>query len=105
MRRPGHPSRRRLADWLAGEDHELDRHLARCEYCADRLESQIEISDAAIQEALEYVLSVPQELPERLQAEVEDRMDNRGDLLLVTEFFGLPLRTARAMTGADRGDE
>ena len=105
MRRPGHPSRRRLSEWLAGEDQELDRHLSTCEYCADRLESLIEISDAAIQEALQYVLTVPSELPERLQADVEERLDNRRDLLLITEFFGLPLRTARAMTGPDRGDE
>ena len=105
MRRPGHPSSRRLTDWLAGEDADLDRHLSTCEYCADRLEALHDGSTDSIQQALLQVLAVPGEVPERLKIDIEERMNNRRDLLLVSEFFGLPLRTARVMTSQDQGDE
>ncbi len=105
MKRPGHPSGSKLERWASGEDTSLDRHLALCEYCADRLESRIGTDDGAIGNVLRQLLSVPEELPDRLRSGIDERMANQRDLTLIGEFFGLPFRTARVFTSNDQGDD
>lgn len=102
--RLGHPSLRKLQRWIDGDDVDLDRHLASCERCADRLESTLSESDAPIRSALLNVLVVPEELPDRLRTNIDERLSDQRDLTLIGEFFGLPFRTARAMTSTDQGD-
>ena len=101
----GHPSLRKLHRWANGEPLPLDRHLATCEYCADRLEPLLEESDQDIRAALLQLLTVPDELSDRLRVGIDKRLNNQRDLALFGEFFGLPLRTARIMTKNDQGDE
>jgi len=105
VKRPGHPSDRKLGQWIAGSDTTLDRHLASCSYCADRLESVHGESGEAIGEALRQLLSVPEELPERLRTGIDERIANRRDLTLIGEFFGLPLRTVRVFSSSEQEDE
>jgi len=103
--RPGHPSIRKLHRWAKGQADSLDRHLSTCGYCADRLEASLTETNAPIRLALLELLVVPDELPDRLYANIDERMATRRELALIGEFFGLPLRTARAITSTDHGDE
>lgn len=105
LRRIGHPSLRKLHRWVAGEDLPLERHLATCEYCSDRLEPLLDDSDDAIRSALLQLLVVPEQLPVKLQLGIEERLNNQRDLTLIGEFFGLPFRTARIITSTDQEDE
>ncbi len=103
--RPGHPSVRKLQRWANGDGEGIDRHLATCEDCADRLEPILGEADAPIRSALLQLLVVPDELPERLRSTIDERLSNQRDLALIGEFFGLPFRTARIMTSTDQGDD
>jgi len=105
MKRLGHPSLRKLHLWVAGEPVGIDRHLATCTYCADRLEPMLAETDASIRAALLRLLPLPDELPERLTSGIDARLANREDLMLIGEFFGLPFRTVRVITSSDQGDE
>ena len=103
----GHPSVRKLQQWIDGDDGAIDRHVAACGHCADRLEPLLgeSESDAPIRSALLQLLVVPDELPDRLRATIDRRLSDQRDLTLIAEFFGLPFRTARVMTSTDQGDE
>ena len=103
--RPGHPSARKLQRWVDGDDPGIDRHLGTCERCADRLETLLDDGDAPIRQALMQLLVVPDELPDRLRVTIDERLSNQRDLTLISEFFGLPFRTARVMTSTDQGDD
>ena len=101
----GHPSLKRLHRWVAGEDLPLEEHLSTCEYCADRLEPMLDDFDDSIKFALLRLLNVPEELPERIQAGIDERLENQRDLLLIGELFGLPLQTARVITATEQQGE
>ena len=88
-----------------GDGNDIDRHVATCDHCADRLEPLLGEPDAPIRSALLQLLVVPDELPERLRTNIDKRLSDQRDLTLIAEFFGLPLRTARIMTSTDQGDE
>lgn len=103
--RPGHPSVRKLHQWTDGQAEDLDRHLATCEYCADRLEASLVEADAPIRSALLQLLTIPDELPDRLCSTIDEHLANRRELSLIGEFFGLPLRTARVISSTDQGDD
>jgi len=105
MRRPGHPSLKKLHRWVAGEDLPLEKHLSTCEYCADRLEPLLDESDLSIKAALVQLLDIPEQLPDRLNASIGERLNNQQELLLIGELFGLPLETVRVMTANDQGDQ
>lgn len=102
--RVGHPSVRRLQRWLDGLDDDLDRHLATCERCADRLEA-LESGDTTFKQPLLELLTPPDEVTERLRGGIDERMRSREDLTLITELFGLPIRAARVMTSTGQGDD
>lgn len=95
--RIGHPPNRKLQAWLEGGQPNLDAHLRTCERCATRLETIGDI-DSSLREALLHSLKLPEDLPDRLNRDIEQRMSSRSDLLLVGELFGVPFRTARVMT-------
>ena len=103
--RIGHPSKRKLQRWVTGQEEGIDRHLASCEHCADRLERLVGEPDAAIGSALMRLLVVPDELPDRLRSSIDERLSNQRDLTLIGEFFGIPFRTVRVMTSNDQGDD
>ena len=103
--RLGHPSLRKLQRWIDGDGDDLDRHLATCDHCADRLEPLLDDADAPIRSALLELLVIPDEFPERLRTNIDRRLSDQRDLTLISEFFGLPFRTARVMTSTDQGDE
>lgn len=105
MRRVGHPSLRKLHEWVEGKPVDIDRHLETCSYCADRLEPLLEETDESIRLALMRFLPLPDKLPERLHNGIDERLSNRQDLALIGEFFGLPMRTARVFTSNDQGDQ
>jgi len=103
--RIGHPSMRRLHRWVAGEDLPLEAHLSTCEYCADRLEPMLDEFDDSIRSALIRLLKAPEELPERLQAGIDEQMEKRRDLILIGELFGLPLDVVRVYASTDEGED
>ena len=105
FRRLGHPSLKKLQRWANGEDVAIDRHLATCDYCADRLESLLDVSDESIRTALLQLLAVPEQLPDRLRVGINKRLNDQRDLQLIGEFFGLPFRTARIMTSNEQEDD
>jgi len=97
MSRIGHPSARRLLRWIESEDDAIEKHLQTCDHCADRLESLVEDSDPVLQMVLAQVLAAPEQIPQRIQSAIDERMNSRRDLMLLGELFGLPLRTVRVM--------
>ena len=104
MRRPGHPSMKKLLRWLEGEDVGIEDHVTTCAYCSRRLEPLLEESEVSLRPALLQVLAMPEELPDRLQRGIDERLRARADLTLVGELFGLPLRAARVMSSTRQGD-
>lgn len=102
--RVGHPSLRRLQRWLDGGEEKLDSHLATCERCADRLES-LEMGEGTFRQPLLELLTPPDEVTERLRGGIDERLRAREDLTLISELFGVPLRTARVMSSTtSQGD-
>ncbi len=95
--RPGHPSRRRLAAWLAGELPEFDRHVDTCERCANRLED-LASPGPSIGDALRQALAPPEGLAPRLTSGIARKMQTRQDLSTVVDLMGLPIHTARALS-------
>lgn len=100
-----HPSLKKLHRWADGEDVPIDKHLATCEYCAARLDPLLDESDDRLRAALLRLLTVPEELPARMKAGMDEHLSNQRDLQLIGEFFALPYRTARVMTSTDEGDD
>lgn len=96
---------RKLQRWVQGEDISLDKHLATCSSCADRLEQSLGEGDDSVRAALVQLLEMPEELPERLEAGMAKHAEVWQGLTLVGEFFGLPLRTARVIASTDQGDD
>lgn len=105
VRRLGHPSARKLQRWAIGEDVGIDRHLATCEYCADRIEQLLGDGDDNIRAAMLRLLAIPEELPDRLRLGINRRLSDQRDLQMITEFFALPFEMARVMTTTDREDD
>lgn len=105
FRRLGHPSLKKLHRWANGEAISIDRHLATCDYCADRLEPLIDDSNESIRLALLRLLAVPDQLPDRLRVSINKRLSDQRDLQLIGEFFGLPFRMARIMTSNEQEDD
>lgn len=95
-----HPSMRKLERWIDGGDVPIDDHLRSCQYCASRLEPLLDESDSsfALRKALIDALNIPDDIGERLQVTIDDRMSTRSDLLLVSELFGVPFRAAKVMS-------
>lgn len=103
-RRLLHPSTRKLQRWADGEDVGIDRHLATCNYCADRLEPLVGAPSENIRAALLQLLVAPRELPDRLRLGINRRLSDQRDLQLIGEFFALPFEMARVMTTSEEGD-
>lgn len=97
-----HPSVRKLQRWLDGHEEGLDKHLASCERCAERIEA-LETS-GSVQHALLTLLTPPERLEERLRKPIDERMRARADLALMSEIFGLPIRAVRVMTISGEGE-
>ncbi len=95
--RPGHPSRKRLAAWLAGDRPELDDHLGTCERCANRLEEMASVGPS-IGDALRQALAPPAGLAPRLASGIAHKMQTRQDLQTVADLMGLPVHVARALS-------
>lgn len=88
---------RKLSRWLETGEGDIGKHLDGCGQCADRLESLVDESDHALRSMLAQVLAAPEQIPERLQSAINERMDSRRDLMLLGELLSLPIRTARIM--------
>lgn len=102
MSRFGHPSMRKLSLWLETGEGDVGKHLEGCTHCADRLESLADESDHVLRSMLAQVLAAPEQIPERLQSAINERMDGRRDLMLLGELFTLPIRTAKIMAASDQ---
>lgn len=97
-----HPSVRKLQRWLDGHEDGLDKHLASCERCAERIEA-LE-TGVSLQQPLLALLSPPERLEERLRKPIDERLRARSDLALMSEIFGLPIRAVRVMTISGEGE-
>lgn len=93
---------RKLTRWLETGEGDLAKHLDGCDHCADRLESLVDESDHVLRSMLAHVLAAPEQIPERLQTAINERMDSRRELMLLGELFALPIRTARVMTTGEQ---
>ncbi len=100
MRRPWHPSKKRLAAWLANGDSSLDTHISTCERCATKLEDISEPSQP-LGEALRAMLAPPEDLYPRLRVGIAAKMSTREDLQLLAELMGLPFHAAKTLTAHD----
>jgi len=103
MRAVIHPSIRKLQRWLDGHEDGLDKHLASCERCAERIE-ELE-TGGSLEQPLLTLLSPPERLEERLRKPIDERLRARADLSLMSEIFGLPIRAVRVMTISGEGEQ
>lgn len=99
-----HPSRRRLEQWLEGEDRsaELDAHVTSCDRCADIIE-ELAAADDPIQSALHRVLAPPDGLQLRVEAGIEERLQNRADMGLLADLMGVGLQAVRLLLDSSDG--
>lgn len=96
-----HPSKDRLRAWLddAGDDdQELESHIDGCSRCSSVIEA---IGEAGVNEtvvlALAQVLAPPSDLPDRLEAQVSERLSGRELVGLMAEMFGAGVETGRLL--------
>ncbi len=114
MARFRHPNKRALQRWLddeASTDKEVvatarvEQHIATCERCASAIESMSIHEDgndnqtqaSSIQQALGTVLASPDDLTERLEQKVTDRLDSRVMFDVVSDLFGAGVETSRLL--------
>ncbi len=94
-----HPSRSRLAAWIAGADDDaVADHLATCTRCATICEDlEAPPAEGALSQALLAVLQPPADLAPRLESSVSERLDSRviGDY--VFDLFAAGLDTGRLL--------
>ena len=86
-----HPSRQALLAWLAGDNHDIDEHIATCHRCATTLEELEKPRPGTATTSLTALAAVyqsPTDLSERLERRVADRLDSRVIIDVVTELFG-----------------
>lgn len=95
--RMGHPSRKRLAAWLAGDLAEIDDHVDACARCANRLE-ELASPGPSVGDALRQALAPPSGLAPRLTSGIARKMQTRQDLQTVVDLMGLPVHIARALS-------
>ncbi|MEM9562449.1 MAG: hypothetical protein AAGA93_07540 [Actinomycetota bacterium] len=92
-----HPSRDELLAWLDGERPDLDEHLATCEVCAVALEELAAPSGGPIAEALAAFYRAPDDLSERLEQRVADRLDSMVMIEVMTDLFGAGMETSKLL--------
>ncbi len=92
-----HPSRADLAAWLEGERPDIDDHVATCERCATTLEELAAPSGGPITEALAAVYRAPEDLSERLERRVADRLDSMVMIEVVADLFGAGMETSKLL--------
>ena len=106
MSRFRHPGKRALRDWLNGEhDGGVDNHLAGCQRCAATLEEMAGETDYGIGDALAAVYTPPDDLAERLERRVAERLDSRVILDVITDLFGAGIETSKLLLTEDQTDE
>lgn len=98
-----HPTEAVLAVWLeTGQPPSVDAHVARCEQCAERLESATALGGVAAD--LAAVTRPPGDLAGRTTAGVKGRLAAQEAVSVLFEMFSLPFRTASVLIGGDEPD-
>jgi hypothetical protein len=96
-----HPSKDKLRKWLSGangDDPNLDAHIDTCDRCSSVIEALAESrTDESLADALAQVLAAPQGLPDRLEAQVSERLSGREVVGLMAEMFGAGVETSRLL--------
>ena len=92
-----HPSRGDLSAWLDGDRPDIDEHVTTCERCATTLEELAAPSAGPITEALAAIYHVPEDLSERLERRVADRLDSMVIMEVVADLFGAGMETSRLL--------
>ncbi|MFW2383302.1 MAG: hypothetical protein ACN4GZ_16230 [Acidimicrobiales bacterium] len=96
-----HPSKEQLSEWLIGapaDDPKLEEHIDGCDRCSSVIEA---LGEATASEplvfALAQVLAAPPDLPDRLEAQVSQRLSGRELVGLMAEMFGAGVETSRLL--------
>ena len=95
-----HPSKDRLRAWLTGADGDpqLEAHIDDCDRCSAVIEALGEVSTSEpLVVALAQVLAPPIDLPDRLEAQVSQRLSGREVVALMAEMFGAGVETSRLL--------
>lgn len=102
-----HPSKRTLRSWLDGDSEaDVDSHLATCERCASHLETISEPrSDGAISSTLRAILAPPEDLSEKIESRVIERLDSRQVLGYMADLFGAGFETSKLFLFEDLSDD
>ena len=96
-----HPSARKLQRWLEeGGPDDVDRHVAECARCANRLE-ELATPLPELTTALARSLAAPDDLVQRLGTRMTASMRNREDLAILLELLGVPIGTVRTLFTED----
>ena len=103
----GHPSRRKLSEWLEGaRDSELDGHLRSCERCAAALEDlETDAPVLALGDVLALVLAPPADLVERVEGGVAARLSSGQVYGVLSDLFGAGFETSRLLLTEEHSDD
>ena len=100
-----HPNRQELSMWLDGAHSELDEHLDACEICAASLDEIGEPDNADLKPALLTLLRPPEDLHERVSAQLELRLQDRRDADLFGSMLGIAVEAGRLLLDDGTGQD
>ncbi|MGI9610888.1 MAG: hypothetical protein ACR2NL_11415 [Acidimicrobiia bacterium] len=96
-----HPSKEQLREWLTdahADDPKLEEHIDGCDRCSSVIEALGEsTASEPLVLALTQVLAAPSDLPDRLEAQVTQRLSGRELVGLMAEMFGAGVETGRML--------
>lgn len=94
-----HPSRARLAAWLAGDDDaRIDEHLLTCARCASICEDlDRPATDDAVGSALLQILAPPADLGSRMVDRIDEQLQSREIADYVFDLFASGLDAGRLL--------
>lgn len=100
-----HPNHQKLTMWLDGDYSELDEHMDSCEVCAAALDDIDQVPAPNLKPALLTLLKPPDDLHERVSAQIAQRLQGRRDADLFGSLLGIPAEASRLFFDDEPGSD
>lgn len=99
-----HPNKKKLFAWLSGDEvPRVERHVDKCERCAHVMENLDESSEFQLADALKTVLAPPRDLSERVEKNLESRIETEF-MDYISDAFIAGLDTSKILIMGDNDE-